>query len=56
MLKQMGIVMAAAILASVLSVIVAKYLGVSEPAVVGGAVGGAVAAVVAVQLAGKKSQ
>jgi len=56
MLKHTGIVMVAAVLASVLSVIVANSLGVDEAAVIGGSVGGAVAAVVAVQLARKKSE
>ena len=51
MLKNMGIVVGAAVLASVLGVTGAKSLGVDKAAVVGGAVGGTVAGVVAVQLA-----
>ena len=56
MLKYYGAVVVIAIVSSVLTVIISKSLGVSEPAVVGGAVAGVVSAVVAVKLADKQKE
>jgi energy-converting hydrogenase Eha subunit A len=56
MLKYYSVVVVIAMISSVLTVIISKALGVSEPAVMGGAVAGVVSAVVAVKLADKQKE
>jgi energy-converting hydrogenase Eha subunit A len=56
MLKYYSVVVVIAMISSVLTVIISKWLGVSEPAVMGGAVAGVVSAVVAVKFADKQKE
>lgn len=55
-LKYYSVVVVIAMISSVLTVIISKSLGVSEPAVMGGAVAGVVSAVVAVKFADKQKE
>ena len=56
MWKYYSVVVVIAMTSSVLTVIISKSLGVSEPAVMGGVVGGVVSAVVGAKLANKQKE
>ncbi|MGE4618386.1 MAG: hypothetical protein AAEJ04_01100 [Planctomycetota bacterium] len=56
MLKYYGVVIVVAVISSVVTVLVSKSLGVSDPGVVGGTVGGVVAGLAAMNLAGKQKE